>query len=887
MIKVVGICVLRDAVDLLPFLCGHYLGIGFDHLHFVDDGSSDGTFELLRETAQFTDQVSARRQDCSSFRQPELTTQAANEFIAAGYSVVIPFDADEFWHLQPDDLEEISALDFDTIFYGQWSNFVQSRSIQCSASEANEAIRYRAPQLDDVTRESIEQFRRPFVCWRERKVAVKTQHPVHFTRGQHSIRGGACDTWDRDFEIFHLSLRSRCEILKRAFNYEPRRSLVRAHSGESWQSAFHHGAASGGRLDEVWAANSADPAGHLDSYGEPLRLIPDHRLQDVLANARRNFLQICAARGSVSNFTASGERETRGRFQPGTESRQAQMKEADQVSSDRNSGKSLFDKRGFIGPVPLLTPDHCEFLMRHLKRSEEIRPAVWNKGRAVNDFVFYDLATTPEILGIIKRLLGEHVILWGASVQSRNPQQIHPWHSDIETAQPNVRSASVWIGIENTTRESALQVISGSHRFGHTVQEALVQHGLRRGEATSQMVEDWAKQIDRSARLVMPDMTDGEAIIFDGRLWHGTENMRPEGTRTALLLQFAAADEEIRIPDLGHLEWPFSFRPERPPVLLVSGTSAHSPSHDIVPPPSLSSSSPVPHILKVHTEALEGDPVTGWKPHSIFSGATCSLEHLTVHASVLNPGCCPHAPHAHPEEEILIVLDGEAHCTIPAGCEEHAPRVEVLHSSQFVYYPAYQFHTIHNASEKPITYLMMKWRGPLRSGESAWEPHIGRPGEVTPVVGETFAPRFIAEFPTSYLTKLHSHQSVLLPGGGYEPHADDHDVAIIVLSGSVQAQAQTFGPNSFLFHSAGALHGLRNAGDTIARYLVFEFHSSSAVCKERAVRMGMTERLQQQESSIEALSQEVRALRSSTSRRATAPLRMVSQFFAGIVTGIK
>jgi len=39
--RVAGICLVRNAVDLVPFLCGHYLRCRFAHLHFVDDGSHD------------------------------------------------------------------------------------------------------------------------------------------------------------------------------------------------------------------------------------------------------------------------------------------------------------------------------------------------------------------------------------------------------------------------------------------------------------------------------------------------------------------------------------------------------------------------------------------------------------------------------------------------------------------------------------------------------------------------------------------------------------------------------------------------------------------------------------------------------------------------------
>lgn len=265
-------------------------------------------------------------------------------------------------------------------------------------------------------------------------------------------------------------------------------------------------------------------------------------------------------------------------------------------NSHGNTRRTIFERQGFLGPLPVLTGAQCELLVRHLNRGEQIAPAVWEKGRAITDYLFCDLATQPQLLGILRLLLGEHIILWGASVQSREPQQVHPWHTDIETSRADMRSVSVWIGIENTSLDSSLHLMSGSHRFGCTVQEVVQQHGLRRGQASAQMIEAWAKENDRSARLVKPDMTDGEAIIFDGRLWHGSENGRPEGRRTAVLLQYASADELISLPDLSQLEWPFRFHSQRAPILTISGTTPTE-LDDIKRPPSLSHSSPIAHVL--------------------------------------------------------------------------------------------------------------------------------------------------------------------------------------------------------------------------------------------------------------------------------------------------
>jgi mannose-6-phosphate isomerase-like protein (cupin superfamily) len=452
------------------------------------------------------------------------------------------------------------------------------------------------------------------------------------------------------------------------------------------------------------------------------------------------------------------------------------------------------------------------------------QPPIWAKAFATSDYLFYDLATQPQLLGLVRTLLGEDVILWGAFVQSREVGEVHPWHTDIETSDPDVRSVSIWIGIENTSRESALQVIRGSHRLGRTIQEVAQSHGFRRGEATSEAVEAWARAIDPEACFIQPDMTDGEAIAFDGRLWHGTENKRTTGRRTALLLQYAAASQSVNQPDFSQLEWPFRYKRERPPVIAVSG-AVRKDRNSVVGPPAIRSRKTATEILHTFDELPKGDPTTGWKPHHIFHGSTRSLDFLTVHASVLSPGHSPHPPHAHPEEEILIVLDGVADCVISADSDEHAPRVEVLGRGELVYYPAYQYHTIRNTTQRPITYLMMKWCGPVSTGETCFEPAIVRAAATDWDAGESSTQHRLCEFPTSYLAKLHAHQSVLLPADGYDPHMDEYDVAILVLSGQIESLGRVFGPNSFLMHSAGEPHGIRNVGTEPARYLVFEFHT--------------------------------------------------------------
>jgi len=228
---------------------------------------------------------------------------------------------------------------------------------------------------------------------------------------------------------------------------------------------------------------------------------------------------------------------------------------------------------GFAGPVPLLTKSECAEILAHEASGRAKAGVDWMKGRAAADSFYASLAADERFTSLLKPILGDDIVLWGVDVLRRSPDQAHPWHCDIESCSPQGGFLSIWIGIENASRESALNCISYSHKFGRPFQAVAHSKGYKRGEAAPDMVLSWAREFDPEAALLVPDVQDGDAIIFDGRLWHGTNNTRSEGTRTALLLQYASASCPVRMIDLECLEWPFQFIKEpRPPVLVVSGT---------------------------------------------------------------------------------------------------------------------------------------------------------------------------------------------------------------------------------------------------------------------------------------------------------------------------
>lgn len=498
-----------------------------------------------------------------------------------------------------------------------------------------------------------------------------------------------------------------------------------------------------------------------------------------------------------------------------------------------------FKQRGLFGPFHLLSPRECRSLMAYLAGNRP-PPEDWQKGAAATDWLLYRAAANPLLLELLKLVLGDDIVLWGCSVVRKHAGSDHPWHVDIETSLADGRYASVWIGLENTRRNGGLEFIAGSHVFGRPIQQVLAERGCRRGEVGAETALEWAREANPGAELVKPELSDGDAVLFDGRLWHGSRNDRDTGTRAALLLQFASADSPIRMHDESRLEWPFSFISNpRPPTIVVHGRVSNDVNRLVPPPlpPSSTGTSMISTQITPVALPLAERPGGGWQAYQQFGGRTPVVDYMNCHVSVLSGGHCPHPPHVHGEEELLIILDGEAELVINDKASADGARIERVRPGSFAYYPAEQYHTIRNRGAAPVTYMMFKWR--LAGAESASTPlqtgvfnFGGSDGkDVTGWETET-----IMEGGTGFLGKLHCHLSRLAPGAGYEPHVDGYDVAIIVLGGRIETLGREAGPCDVIYYAAGQRHGMRNVGSEPAHYLVFEFHSSAIDFRRRITR---------------------------------------------------
>lgn len=491
------------------------------------------------------------------------------------------------------------------------------------------------------------------------------------------------------------------------------------------------------------------------------------------------------------------------------------------------SPSDAFARDGFLGPVPLFDPQRCRRLLDRLMDPNAPAPAVWLKGGAVTDWRLARLGSSPRLLALLTPILGRDIILWGAKIISRKPGQVHLWHVDSEASAPGTRFVTAWIGLHNTTGQSGVQMIAGSH-LCRTIEQIQAERGWSRADTSTETALRWAQRENPDARLVEPEAGNGDVILFDGRMWHGSHNRLPDKTRYALLLQFASADSPVRIVS-GTGE-------ERAPAILVQGQRTRG-ANWIVPPPLPPSPKKLPALTSsIHpiNLPLAEDRERGWRRYPLFLGTTPSLASMSCHAAVLSPGQSPHPPHSHQDEELLIVLSGRAELLVGDRPSYEVARAIPVEAGDFAYYQALQHHTIRNASNAPVTYLMFRWHGriPGVGGPRLQSKVYRRPGAPAGDGTRPFKTRELFGAPTRWLGKLHCHTSRLEPGGGYAAHVDPYDVAILVQSGRVETLGREVGPGGVIYYPRDELHGMRNLGDEPARYIVFEFHPPPMVATE-------------------------------------------------------
>ncbi len=82
--------------------------------------------------------------------------------------------------------------------------------------------------------------------------------------------------------------------------------------------------------------------------------------------------------------------------------------------------------------------------------------------------------------------------------------------------------------------------------------------------------------------------------------------------------------------------------------------------------------------------SISAEPNKAGSTRTFFKGRTATLDSLDVHVTTLNPGQAPHAPHQHPNEELIIVKEGTIEALVNGEWKKIRSRLSVLYCFESV-----------------------------------------------------------------------------------------------------------------------------------------------------------------------------------------------------------
>jgi quercetin dioxygenase-like cupin family protein len=82
---------------------------------------------------------------------------------------------------------------------------------------------------------------------------------------------------------------------------------------------------------------------------------------------------------------------------------------------------------------------------------------------------------------------------------------------------------------------------------------------------------------------------------------------------------------------------------------------------------------------------------------------TATLDQLEVHETTLNPGKSPHAPHKHPNEEMLVIRQGTVEALVNGEWKRVGPGSVIFNASN-------KLHGLRNVGTEPAVYTVINFK---------------------------------------------------------------------------------------------------------------------------------------------------------------------------------
>lgn len=95
-------------------------------------------------------------------------------------------------------------------------------------------------------------------------------------------------------------------------------------------------------------------------------------------------------------------------------------------------------------------------------------------------------------------------------------------------------------------------------------------------------------------------------------------------------------------------------------------------------------------------------PTKTGERRELFDGPTATLNNFEGHVTTINPGESPHAPHRHPDEEMIIVKEGTLEVTINGETQRAS-------AGSVFFYASNDLHGMKNVGDTKATYFVFRF----------------------------------------------------------------------------------------------------------------------------------------------------------------------------------
>ena len=204
-----------------------------------------------------------------------------------------------------------------------------------------------------------------------------------------------------------------------------------------------------------------------------------------------------------------------------------------------------FERKGYVAPLEVLTQQEVARCRGQYDQLEAQRKAKGITARPTQQhFIykpFWDLATHPRVLEIMRAAIGEDLVLIATGFFAKAPGECEKyvaWHQDTTYwgLEPPF-AATLWVAIDDSDIENGcLRVIPGSH-------DRLLPHGksAKAGNILGNNQEIDSEYVDESNAVDL-ELRAGQASLHHGLTVHGSNPNRSGRRRCGMTVRFTRPD---------------------------------------------------------------------------------------------------------------------------------------------------------------------------------------------------------------------------------------------------------------------------------------------------------------------------------------------------------